>query len=238
AEPVPAVDLAAAYAAADSQPAPQPVIPAAGPHTAALWAGTLGLWKDLVDLPFISRLGDGTLDADDFSVYVAQDAIYLRHYSTALGRLGALARDPQDRQFWAAGAAEVLVAESELHRDWLGGETTDRPSPVTSAYTDFLVATTYTEDYAVAAAAVLPCYWLYAEVGRHLLTQDRADHPFHAWLQMYSGPDFVEGTQRALQMVEDALEEATEGQRQRAFDAFYRASLAELAFFDQADRRF
>lgn len=238
AEPVPAVDVAAAYAAAQSQPAPQPAIPAAGPHTAALWAATLGLWKDLLDLPFIGRLGDGTLEAVDFSFYVAQDAIYLRHYSTALGRLGALARDPQDRRFWAAGAAEVLVAESELHRDWLGGETAARPSQVTSAYTDFLVATAYTEDYAVAAAAVLPCYWLYAEVGRHLLAQDRADHPFHAWLQMYSGPDFVEGTQRALQMVEDALEEATDAQRQRAFDAFYRASLAELAFFDQADRRF
>ena len=36
----------------------------AGPWTAALWEATGDIWRDILELPFIRGLGDGTLDED------------------------------------------------------------------------------------------------------------------------------------------------------------------------------
>ena len=139
---------------------------------------------------------------------------------------------------WAQGAYECLAEEAELHRGWLKDSATTAPSRVTSAYTDFLIRSTHTDDYAVGIAAVLPCYWLYAEVGLHLAEFDSPDHPYHAWLEVYGGEDFLAGVRESIKIVEETLEKADEATRTRAERAFISASIHEVDFFDQADRRF
>lgn len=213
-------------------------IPAAGPWTQALWDGAAGVWHRITELPFIKQLGNGTLAPEDFTFYQDQDAQYLRSYSKALAMLAVKAPDPDAQAFWAAGAAECLTVESSLHVAWLGADYhTQGPSGVTRAYTDFLTATALTQDYAVGVAAVLPCYWLYAEVGRVLASHNHDSHPYHAWLSMYSGSDFEAATSVAIDHAEQALAAAPATQRLTAAAAFLQACYHELWFFDQASRR-
>lgn len=213
------------------------VVKPAGPWTAALWAAGGETWRQILDLPFVRALGDGTLDEDLFSFYLDQDALYLRDYSRALATLSARADTAEAQVHWAAGAHEAIAAESQLHEGWLANRARlGGPSPITMGYTNFLRATAAGDDYVVGAAAILPCYWLYEEVGAVLSSQNHADHPYAEWLSMYGGEEFAADVARSLAEVERAFETASPAQRVRAARAYLSACVYEREFFDQAHR--
>ncbi|WP_297003900.1 bifunctional hydroxymethylpyrimidine kinase/phosphomethylpyrimidine kinase [uncultured Corynebacterium sp.] len=234
------LDTPADLTAVATPPAVRPVsprIPAAGPWTAALWETSAPLYDDILALPFITDLGAGTLSPDDFSFYLAQDAVYLSLYSPALASLAASAPDQASALFWVKGAAECLEEEAELHRSWLGDAGTATPSHVTASYTSHLMRCVRTRDHVVGAAAVLPCYWLYAEVGLALAARSSDDNPFAEWVDAYSDPGFTGSVSRAVGLVEKAFADATPAQRAEAARAYLDASRWEVEFFDQAARR-
>lgn len=213
------------------------VVKPAGPWTAALWAAGGETWRQILDLPFVRALGDGTLDEDLFSFYLDQDALYLRDYSRALATLSARADTAEAQVYWAAGAHEAIAAESQLHEGWLANRARlGGPSPITMGYTNFLRASAAGEDYVVGAAAILPCYWLYEEVGAVLSSQNHADHPYAEWLSLYGGEEFAAEVERSLAEVERAFEAASPAQRVRAARAYLSACVYEREFFDQAHR--
>ncbi len=218
-------------------PAGEAVVKPAGPWTAALWAAGGETWHQILDLPFVRALGDGTLDEDLFSFYLDQDALYLRDYSRALATLSARADTAEAQVHWAAGAHEAIAAESQLHEGWLANRARlGGPSPITMGYTNFLRAFTAGEDYVVGAAAILPCYWLYEEVGAVLSSQNREGHPYAEWLSLYGGEEFAAEVARSLAEVERAFEAASPAQRVRAARAYLSACVYEREFFDQAHR--
>ena len=218
-------------------PAGEAVVKPAGPWTAALWAAGGETWHQILDLPFVRALGDGTLDEDLFSFYLDQDALYLRDYSRALATLSARADTAEAQVHWAAGAHEAIAAESQLHEGWLANRARlGGPSPITMGYTNFLRASAAGEDYVVGAAAILPCYWLYEEVGAVLSSQNHADHPYAEWLSLYGGEEFAAEVERSLAEVERAFEAASPAQRVRAARAYLSACVYEREFFDQAHR--
>lgn len=218
-------------------PAGEAVVKPAGPWTAALWAAGGETWHQILDLPFVRALGDGTLDEDLFSFYLDQDALYLRDYSRALATLSARADTAEAQVHWAAGAHEAIAAESQLHEGWLANRARlGGPSPITMGYTNFLRASAAGDDYVVGAAAILPCYWLYEEVGAVLSSQNHADHPYAEWLSMYGGEEFAADVARSLAEVERAFEAASPSQRVRAARAYLSACVYECEFFDQAHR--
>ena len=218
-------------------PAGEAVVKPAGPWTAALWAAGGETWRQILDLPFVRALGDGTLDEDLFAFYLDQDALYLRDYSRALATLSARADTAEAQVHWAAGAHEAIAAESQLHEGWLANRARlGGPSPITMGYTNFLRASAAGDDYVVGAAAILPCYWLYEEVGAVLSSQNHADHPYAEWLSMYGGEEFAAEVERSLAEVERAFETASPAQRVRAARAYLSACVYEREFFDQAHR--
>lgn len=218
-------------------PAGEAVVQPAGPWTAALWVAGGETWHQILDLPFVRALGDGTLDEDLFALYLDQDALYLRDYSRALATLSARADTAEAQVHWAAGAHEAIAAESQLHEGWLANRARlGGPSPITMGYTNFLRASAAGDDYVVGAAAILPCYWLYEEVGAVLSSQNHADHPYAEWLSMYGGEEFAADVARSLAEVERAFETASPAQRVRAAQAYLSACVYEREFFDQAHR--
>lgn len=218
-------------------PAGKAVVKPAGPWTAALWVAGGETWHQILDLPFVRALGEGTLDEDLFAFYLDQDALYLRDYSRALATLSARADTATAQVHWAAGAHEAIAAESQLHEGWLANRARlGGASPITMGYTNFLRASAAGDDYVVGAAAILPCYWLYEEVGAVLSSQNHADHPYAEWLSMYGGEDFAADVARSLAEVERAFEAASPAQRVRAARAYLSACVYEREFFDQAHR--
>jgi hydroxymethylpyrimidine/phosphomethylpyrimidine kinase len=203
------------------------------------------LWRDIeptraaiFDLPFITALGDGTLAEAEFAYYLAQDAIYLNTYSRVLARASALAPTEAAQRFWANSAQVCLDVESELHRSWLGENATPHGlGPVTKGYLDHLLAASVQGSYAVLLAAILPCYWLYADVGVRLHAEflargDGTVHPYAAWLETYADEGFAAATRQAIAFTDAAAGDASARERAAMRTAFAQSSQCELDFFD------
>ena len=145
------------------------------PGRARLWADIESIFAAILAHPFLTGLTDGGLDEAAFAQYVAQDVHYLRDYARALAIVGAKAPTLVDTAMFARHAAEVFDVELALHSTLLPELGLDPsrlgampPTPTTLAYTSYLLATAYGGSFADGLAAVLPCYWIYAEVGAAL----------------------------------------------------------------------
>src|SRR5204862_7224942 len=80
--------------------------------------------------------------------------------SETLGRLVDLAHATFHQELWLhrAYAAEFGLSQADLDQA--------EKSPVCAAYTDFLLRTAATAEFAEVLAALLPCMWGYSELGR------------------------------------------------------------------------
>jgi thiaminase len=209
------------------------------PFTDIAWDRTAG-WRDAVErMPFIRALADGSLPADAFGFYLAQDAAYLVEFSRALSIASQLAPDRTAQSFFASSAHVAIEVEADLHRTWLAAHPppseSAEPSPVTVAYTDHLLATALGGSFPVLVAAVLPCYWLYAHIGEVLLRQAGSleGHPYQAWISTYADPAFQEATATARAIADGAAAGADQVTTDRMLTAFERSSMHEYLFFEQ-----
>ncbi len=222
----------------------------AGSFTARTWEATAGVRAAIDALPFLRELADGTLAVEAFAHYLEQDAIYLVGYARALALLAARAPDPEQSGLWARSAAAAATEEGALHADLLsepalGAATRARggaraePSPTTLGYVSYLVATAATAPYPVGVAAVLPCFWVYADVGARLSAAASATsgggdaHPYRRWVDAYGDPAFQAGAQGACD-VADACAAAHAQEDAAMLAAFTTATRYELQFWRAA----
>ncbi|MDO3650695.1 TenA family protein [Nocardia mangyaensis] len=214
--------------------------------TDRLWDRTKVLRTAIDDLEFLRLLGEGTLPLEVFRTYIEQDSLYLTGYSKALAMLAAKSPDPQTAAFWASSSANAAAVESAMHEQLLtGGALPPRQgepehSQTCLAYVSYLIAAAATESYAVAAAAALPCFWIYAEVGRDLaesaakvIAADPA-HPYAQWVTTYGAEEFQQSAATARALVDAAAEFASEREREAMEKAFVLATRYELLFWDTA----
>ncbi|MFJ4225460.1 bifunctional hydroxymethylpyrimidine kinase/phosphomethylpyrimidine kinase [Microbacterium sp. NPDC089695] len=208
------------------------------------WEGIASLRAGIDGLPFIRALAAGTLDREPFLFYLQQDALYLREYARVLAEASRRAPTSGEQAFWADSARGAIVGELDLHASWLTPQRrTDDvifaadPAPATTAYLDHLRSVAFGGDHAELVAAVLPCFWLYADLGRrlHAGELDAAaldpEHPYADWLATYADPAFEEATERAVEYTMRAAAAADASGRARMLRAFETSSAHELAFF-------
>ena len=153
--------------------------------SARLWNEIEPTFAAILDHPFLIGLTDGSLDPEVFTEYFAQDVHYLRDYARALSIVAAKAPTLADTAMFARHAAEVLDVELALHDSLLpefnldSGFFDEAPvTPITRAYTSYLLATAYSGAFADGLAAILPCYWIYAEVGAELRERGSRDRRY------------------------------------------------------------
>jgi hydroxymethylpyrimidine/phosphomethylpyrimidine kinase len=220
------------------QQAPAAVELASGEFAGTLLQAAAPDLDAIYRLDFIRGLSAGTLAEDHFAYYLAQDAIYLNGYSRALARASALAPTEAAQLFWARSAQQCLEVESELHRTWLSTRTVEHVlGPVTTSYVDHLLAASTAGSYGVLVAALLPCFWLYAEVGRTLHAQfldagAPESHPYAGWLRTYADEDFAQATREAVAMVDEAGNKASADEQAAMLQAFRHSCRFEVNFFD------
>lgn len=217
------------------------VKPAASAPYASLrerwWHDIRDLRSAIDELDFIRELRAGTLSRQTFAYYLAQDALYLRGYSQALSRASQLAPTTDEQVFWAESAHGCLAVEMELHRDWLGEQAAPtEPDEVTTNYLNHLHAAAGGASYGVLVAALLPCFWIYQDVGERLHEVGHPGHPFADWLDTYADPAFAAATERAIELTERAAERVTDIERAEMWRAYRASATHEVAFFDMATR--
>ncbi|HWG14392.1 MAG TPA: thiaminase II [Streptosporangiaceae bacterium] len=179
--------------------------------TAELWNGITGIYAAIVEHPFVTGLTDGSLPEDAFAYYVVQDALYLRDYARTLAVVAAKAPDTTGIEMFARHAAGIITEERALHDSLMAdlgidvaGADAAPPAPTTLAYTSYLLSTALAGSYAEGVGVVLPCYWIYYEVGKELLRRGSANPRYQKWIDTYADDQYGEVVRSVLD-VADAL---------------------------------
>ncbi|ROP64057.1 bifunctional hydroxymethylpyrimidine kinase/phosphomethylpyrimidine kinase [Curtobacterium sp. PhB115] len=221
-------------------------LPSVG-FTDVWWSDVDSLLRSTLACGFLVGLREGSLDADVFAGYLAQDVHYLRAYErhlAALGRAGGAGAGAAAGAgaggagaaagagaFWAAAAEGCAAEARDLHHRRLAGARADDPvHPTCAGYLAHLQQAADSGSVAVLAAAVLPCFRVYAWVGSQLGTAPEG-HAFADWITAYGDPGFAASSAEATRLVEELAAAATPEERGRMARAFRRSTEWELAFF-------
>jgi thiaminase/transcriptional activator TenA len=218
--------------------------PSADRLTTDLWSSMAPIYERILAHPFVTGLTDGTLDEAAFQHYIVQDAHYLRDYARALALCAAKASTEADILMFARHAAGAIEVERELHASFFAdyGISEDalaatEVAPTCRAYTSYLLAVCHSGSYAEAVAAVLPCYWIYAEVGTALLAQGSPDPRYQRWIDTYGGEEFGAIVAEVLALVDRLGAEIGPAERERMRAHAVTTTRYEWMFWDAGYRR-
>ena len=200
------------------------------------WAQAAPILRAIEQHPFIAELASGALSSQRFHYYMAQDALYLDDYARALALAASQAPRADEVEFWSTAAVGVIVAERQLHAQFVAQPDPGSRSPTCTAYTSYLLAFNARGAYAQLVAAVLPCFWIYEHVGQVLARSatELRSHPYRAWIETYANPDFAAASARARSIADRAVTAARD--RDQATAVFLTACRYEWMFWDAAWR--
>ena len=209
--------------------------------TNELWHSITSIYNEILAHPFLRGLTDGTLTEERFRFYVLQDAFYLREYARALSLTGVRSPDESALVMFNEHSAGAITVERSLHEGFLKDlgvtqEETDRtaPTPTTLAYTSYLLKTASLSDYPEVLGAVLPCYWIYWEVGKALLEHGSPNPMYQKWIDTYGGEEFGTLVEAILGLTDRVCEDLNPSQRARVKEAFVTTSRYEWMFWNAA----
>ncbi|MDR2331840.1 MAG: thiaminase II [Comamonas sp.] len=207
----------------------------------ALWQANQALYQRSLDHPFNRELEAGSLSVERFRHYMIQDAHYLVAYGRALAVAAAKADHADGVVQFANAANEAVVEERKLHdgfmRDFGISAHDFAATPLTPAchhYTSFLLANSWSESYPVALAGLLPCFWIYAEVGRDIHARSQPDNPYQAWVDTYASEEFHAAVRAVIATIDRLAEGADSATRTRMAEAYRYSAELEWMFWDSA----
>jgi thiaminase (transcriptional activator TenA) len=216
-------------------------VPVSFSHDA--WQRIAPLYGAILDLPFNRELAAGTLSRERFTFYLLQDAHYLTYFARALAVTAARAPDSDGLIQFAGSAREAVVVERALHQGFFkqygispAQAAATEPSPTCAHYAHYLLAVAHNAPCEVSIAALLPCFWIYWEVGKHLLRTAQPDNPYQAWIDTYADEAFAEGVRKVIAIGDQMAEAASPTVRDQMFRSFVRAARLEWMFWDSAYR--
>jgi thiaminase/transcriptional activator TenA len=86
-------------------------------------------------------------------------------------------------------------------------------------------------------AAILPCFWIYREVGNAVAAGAATDNSYARWIETYSSPEFSADVEKAVAFTEQLAADAGPAERTLMREAFMTASRLEYCFWDDAEYR-
>jgi thiaminase (transcriptional activator TenA) len=214
------------------------------PLSARLWAGIDDVYSSILAHPFIGGLTDGSLERESFRFYVVQDAHYLREYARALSVAAARAPAEADIAMFNEHAAGAIAVERSLHESFFAdfgmseAEVAATPmAPTNLAYTSYLLAAVHGGSFPEALGAVLPCYWIYWEVGKALLLRGSPDPLYRRWIETYGGEEFAEVVRAVLALTDRLGPQLAPADEVRMHERFNTTSRYEWMFWEMGYRR-
>jgi thiaminase/transcriptional activator TenA len=205
--------------------------------TNRLWENIQPIYQNILEHPFNQEFMQGRLSQETFQFYLKQDSLYLLDFARALALVGAKSTVPDRVVQFLEFAQGAIAAERGLHEAFFAEydiEVDVPKAPGCFTYTNFLLATAALQPYEEAIAALLPCFWIYQEVGRYISQHSIIDHPYQKWIDMYSGEDFAKAVESAIAITDEVAEATTPAMRERMESAFTMSSRLEWVFWDSA----
>jgi thiaminase (transcriptional activator TenA) len=200
-----------------------------------------GIWEANFEHPFVTGIANGDLSLEAFRYYVLQDSYYLSHFARVQAIGASKAADLFTTSRMAAHAQGTFEAELGLHEKFIKqlGVTKEEidnflPSPTAYAYTSHLYRVAASGSLGEIIAAILPCYWIYFEIGQLLKGSIPGVPIYQEWIGAYGGEWFSELVNEQISRLDSLALEASPIEKQRMKQHFIISSQYEFLFWDMA----
>ncbi len=206
------------------------------------WDNIDNIYNSILKMKFIQQLEQGSLSKEIFQHYIIQDGIYLGEFARVLAITAAKAPTADLQLEFAQNAQNAIAVERSLHAEFFREfgilpevALASQASPTCLNYTNFLLATAYQHSFSISVAAVLPCFWIYLEVGKHIYQQvnDR-NNPYQKWIDTYIDKNFEAAVKSVIDVANDMATKTSSCELTLMSQVFYRASQFEWMFWDSA----
>lgn len=201
------------------------------------------VWEACLRHPFVTGIGDGTLDMEKFRYFMLQDYLYLFDYARVFALGVVKARDPELMRVFAANVDAILGGEMKIHRAYMKRlDITEeqvfsiKPALANLSYTNYMLSVAQTGGPMEIVASILACSWSYAEIGQALAAiPGAAEHPFYGeWIRGYASEEYAATNQALIELMDSLAADAGEEQLAYLTDVFANCSRYELGFWDMA----
>lgn len=201
------------------------------------------IWEACLRHPFVTGIGDGTLDMEKFRYFMLQDYLYLFDYARVFALGVVKARDPELMRVFAANVDAILGGEMKIHRAYMKRlDITEeqvfsiKPALANLSYTNYMLSVAQTGGPMEIVASILACSWSYAEIGQTLAAiPGAAEHPFYGeWIRGYASEEYAATNQALIELMDSLAADAGEEQLAYLTDVFVNCSRYELGFWDMA----
>lgn len=201
------------------------------------------VWEACLRHPFVTGIGDGTLDMEKFRYFMLQDYLYLFDYARVFALGVVKARDPELMRVFAANVDAILGGEMKIHRAYMKRlDITEeqvfsiKPALANLSYTNYMLSVAQTGGPVEIVASILACSWSYAEIGQALAAiPGAAEHPFYGeWIRGYASEEYAATNQALIELMDSLAADAGEEQLAYLTDVFVNCSRYELGFWDMA----
>ncbi|MTV81816.1 thiaminase II [Secundilactobacillus folii] len=199
------------------------------------------LWQQSFDHPFIHEIQSGQLPTDIFRYYLIQDRYYLSEFGKLHELIAEQVDDAHGKQFLLAGAQGLKDGEIAVRKGFFEQlkitpeEVKQTPiAPTAYNYVNHMYAELYRGNPQQAIAGLLPCYWLYNQIGQHLIAKGSPDELYQRWIETYDSDDYTDSVDQMIVLTNQAADQADDDVRTKMKTAFLRSSAYELAFWQMA----
>ncbi len=192
--------------------------------------------------PFLRELQAGTLTMDRFTYFIFQDYLYLLDFAQVLCQAGAKSPNLTILEIFTRHALTVVEEARSLHSGFgrklgFSKQQLDRihKGPATEVYTRQLQTVARGGSLAEIVAAVLPCYWIYGEIGKRLYKR-RPKNPkiYRQWIETYASDEFWRPVREQIRLMDQLGAEAKAAEKKLMQSHFLLSSRCEFLFWDQA----
>lgn len=202
------------------------------------WTEASGIYAEIIGHPFINELANGSLSGERFKRYIAQDELYLGNYGRQMFKFADMIENPEQKEMFVQFAKNGLEGEKAMHElmiERFGIEVSAKPSPATydyNAHTESAISTGCKE---IAFASLLPCIWIYNEVGKYLLSIAKIDgNPYREWIEEYGNDDFSSAVIKVISLIDEYASQTDKLIRDEMKRQFCEGVRYELEFWEFA----
>jgi thiaminase (transcriptional activator TenA) len=202
------------------------------------------IWQSIDDHSFLRELHAGTLPMNRFTYFILQDYLYLLDFAQVLCQGGAKAPDLETLEMFARHALGAVEVERSFHASFgstlgLSRKQLDAVAkgPITQAYIGHLQSVARGGTLGEIVAAILPCYWIYGEIGRRLYkNRPRKPKIYREWIETYASETYWKLVREQINLVDKLGAAANNGEKKLMTSHFLLSSRYEYLFWDQAYR--
>lgn len=200
------------------------------------------MWNKNLNHPFLKEIENNELPIENFHFYLKQDYLYLLDYTRAIANLIAKSEKESKIRQYTEILNKTINIEIQHHKKYCKkvGIQEDlkkvEKTPTTTAYTNYLLTTSYKGTTPEIISVILPCFWIYMDIGQKL-NPENTRKEYREWIRTYQAEEFQDLINKLKSELNHYLKKETEEEKQKIDKHFKRSLQYEYMFWEMSYKK-